>query len=524
MSADTTYTNPILPGFHPDPSICRVGEDYYLITSTFEYFPGIPIYHSRDLIHWQQIGHALDRPSQLNLDGIVSSMGVYAPTIRHHDGMFYIINTLVKSDSRSNFIVTTTDPAGDWSEPLWLDDAPGIDPSLFFDDDGRAWYVGNRVPPQGERFRSHREIWLRELDLDAMQLTGETYILWDGALRDAVHAEAPHIYKKDGFYYLMIAEGGTFHDHAVTIARSELITGPYVGNVRNPILTHRHLGKSFPIVATGHADLVETQNGEWYMVALACRPYDGYFYNLGRETFMMPVIWEDGWPVVSPGTGKIEFSYPQPDLPQQRPVIISACDHFDTSSLGTQWYVVRTPREIWWNLSARPGWLRLSLRPEALYDVANPSFVCRRQQHIDFTAQTMMEFVPAKVGEVAGIALRQHDMSHTRCEYGMGENGETLLRLVRRVDDKDYEITRLSLSAPRLYLRVEAVGQRYSFYYALKSGAWEVLALDVDGRNLSSTMTGGFTGVMVGMYASSQGIESDNHADFNCFEYLAIER
>ena len=241
MTATRTLRNPVLPGFYPDPSVCRVGEDYYLVTSTFEYFPGLPIFHSRDLVHWRQIGHALDRPSQLNLDGIAASRGLYAPTIRYHDpsgdgdGRFYITNTLVDSAydtyindgvHERNFIITAKDPAGPWSEPYWLAGAPGIDPSLFFDDapsgagSGRAWYTGNRVPPGGAAYPHHKEIWLQELDLDSMQLTGPRHSLWDGALKGNLETEAPHLYKKDGYYYLLVAEGGTEHHHAVTIARS----------------------------------------------------------------------------------------------------------------------------------------------------------------------------------------------------------------------------------------------------------------------------------------------------------------
>ena len=189
-----TFRNPIIPGFYPDPSICRVGNDYYLVTSTFEYFPGIPIFHSRDLVNWRQIGHALSRPSQLNLDGLPYSSGLYAPTIRYHDGMFYVINTLVsmyttRNSPFGNFSVTATDPGGEWSDPYWLDDAPGIDPSLLFDDDGRAWFTGNRVPLDGEMFPGHREIWLQELDLKTMQLVGEKVSLWDGAC-GGTHADS----------------------------------------------------------------------------------------------------------------------------------------------------------------------------------------------------------------------------------------------------------------------------------------------------------------------------------------------
>src|SRR5512137_236117 len=245
------FRNPILPGCYPDPSICRVGEDYYLVTSTFEYFPGLPVFHSRDLVHWHPVGHVLDRPSQLNLDGIRSSGGLYAPTIRHFNGVFYVINTLMHGKAHSgNFIVTASNPAGPWSDPVWLESAPGIDPSLFFDDDGRVWYTGNRMAGNSQ-YEGHTEIWLQQLDLAEMRLIGEPRVLWDGAVKGAVWAEAPHLYKHEGMYYLLIAEGGTAHHHAVSVARSRSVTGPYEGNRANPILTHRNLGLDYPIVGTG---------------------------------------------------------------------------------------------------------------------------------------------------------------------------------------------------------------------------------------------------------------------------------
>ena len=196
---------------------------------------------------------------------------------------------------RGNCIVTATDPAGPWSEPYWLDGADGIDPSLFFDDDaapnrrGKAWYVGTRLKASSTFAQGQTEIWLQELDLVTMRLTGEQVVIWDGAVKNAVWSESPHIYKIDGRYYLLTAEGGTAHHHSVMVARSEAITGPYEGNRGNPIVTHRHLGLNYPIVGAGHADLIDTPSGEWWMVLLAMRPYGGYFYNLGRETFLAPV-------------------------------------------------------------------------------------------------------------------------------------------------------------------------------------------------------------------------------------------
>lgn len=515
-----TYQNPVLPGFYPDPSVCRVGDDYYLVTSTFEYFPGLPIFHSRDLVNWRQIGHVLDRPSQLPLDGIAPSAGLYAPTIRYHEGMFYVINTLMNGLQESgNFIVTAVDPAGPWSEPYWLEDAPGIDPSLFFDDDGRCWYTGNRVPLNGEDFVGHREIWLQELDLTTMQLTGERFGLWDGAVKGGVHAEAPHLYKINGLYYLMIAEGGTSHDHAVTIARSQSIAGPYEANPRNPILTHRHLGLGYPIVGTGHAELVETQTGEWWLFLLAMRPYDGYFYNLGRETFLTPVSWEDGWPLVSPGMGRVELEHAVPNLPQQTWPAPPACDQFEGDSLAYYWNFLRTPREDFYSLSARPGHLRLRLRPQRLVERANPSFVGRRQRHIDFVARTCIEFVPQSVHETAGLVLLQNDRFHYRFVVGLGENGR-FLRLVKCEKGVESILAEQPVDSNRLYLKVEAVGQAYSFFAATEPEMWQEVAGGVDGRILSTPIAGGFVGAYMGMYASSNGHTSQNTADFAWFEYV----
>lgn len=304
----TIVHNPILPGFYPDPSICAVGRDFYLVNSTFAYFPGVPIFHSRDLAHWRQIGNVLTRPSQLPLDGCRHSRGIYAPTLRYHDGTFYLITTNISGGG--NFIVTARDPAGPWSEPYWLGDAaPGIDPSLLFDDDGRCYYVGNRPNPDGERYGGDWEIWAQELDLNTMRLTGESHALWKGALRDVIWPEGPHLYKKDGMYYLMIAEGGTGPNHSVSVARSEHVFGPYVGNPNNPILTHRHLGAQYPVTCVGHGDLAADAEGNWYMVMLGMRPCGGHTI-MGRETFLARVEWQNGWPVVT-RCGKVGGNVPR---------------------------------------------------------------------------------------------------------------------------------------------------------------------------------------------------------------------
>lgn len=510
-----TFRNPILSGCYPDPSICRVNEDYYLVTSTFEFFPGLPIFHSRDLIHWRQIGHVLDRPSQLDLDEVRPSAGLYAPTIRYHNGTFYVINTLVNGKTeKGNFVVTATQPQGPWSEPYWLD-ADGIDPSLLFDDDGKCWYVGTHLNEEGH-YTGHTEIFLQELDLEKMKLVGEQTVLWDGAVKGVVWAEAPHIYKINGWYYLMIAEAGTAHHHAVTIVRSKNITGPYETYRGNPILTHRHLGLDYPIVGTGHADLVETQNGEWWAVLLAMRPYGGYYYNLGRETFLVPVRWEDEFPIFSPGTGRVEFEYTAPNLPEQVWDTPPAREDFNDTTLPYHWNFLRTPREEFYSLSERPGFLRLKLRPQHLCEWSNPSFVGRRQQHIDFTAQTELEFTPQSDNECAGLVLIQNNDFHFR--FVVTQEKENVIRLIKRSHGKDETLATQPLPAGRYTLKVTAHGQDYNFYFST-NGQWQTLAEKVDGRILSTPVAGGFIGAYIAMYASSNGQPSANHADFDWFEY-----
>lgn len=519
------FHNPILPGFYPDPSICRVDEDYYLVTSTFEYFPGLPIFHSRDLVNWQQIGHVIDRPSQLDLDEIRNSGGLFAPTIRYHNGTFYVINTLVDGKSQSgNFIVTATNPAGPWSDPYWLENAPGIDPSLFFDDDGRCWYCGTELIEEGF-YTGHTQVYVQELDLSSMQLIGERTFVWDGAVKGSVWTEAPHIYKVNGRYYLLTAEAGTAHHHAIVISRSDNITGPYEGNRGNPILTHRHLGLDYPIVGPGHGDWVQTQNGEWWMVLLAMRPYDGYYYNLGRETFLVPMRWEeDGWPIISPGTGRVEHTYPVPNLPEHPVPPHSARDDFDEPVLSYKWNFLRIPREGFWSLTARPGHLRLHCRPEKLSQQANPSFVGRRQQHINFTAKTAVEFTPQSSQECAGLIVTQNHNFHYR--FVVTQNGsKPLICLIERANGREKLLVEKPFTAGKFYLKVQARGQNYSFYAASALGdAWQPIAENVDGRILSTPVAGGFVGAYIGMITSSNGQPSSNYADFDWFEYKGEDK
>jgi xylan 1,4-beta-xylosidase len=510
--------NPVLPGSHPDPSVCRVGEDYYLATSTFEYFPGIALHHSRDLVHWRPIGSVLDRPGQLALDGIRPSGGLYAPTLRHADGLFHVTCTLADPElgRGGNFVATATDPAGSWSEVVWLDDAPGFDPSLLFDADGRAWYCGAwERDPAGRPGRT--VVWLQELDRERLRLTGERHLLWEGALRDARWAEGPHLYRVDGGYLLLAAEGGTAYDHAVVVARSEHVTGPYEPCPRNPVLTARHLGKGAPVIGTGHADLVQTQHGQWWAVLLAMRPGPDGTWNTGRETFLTPVAWEDGWPVFNPGQGRVLLDELAPALAPHPWPAPPPVDTFDGLELGPEWLLLRTPRQRWWSLTERPGHLRLRLRPASVTDRANPSFVGRRVAHRSFTAQAALEVEPAAPGERAGLVLLHSDATQLRLDV-TGVGPRRGVQLVRRVGGVDELVAERPVRPGPLVLGVQASGRVHEFRVSDGPGRWWTVGT-VDGGVLSATVAGGFFGVLVGVHATSGGADSSTVADVDWFEY-----
>jgi len=534
--ADKTYTNPIIKGFNPDPSICRVGEDYYLATSSFEYFPGVPIYHSKDLINWELIGHALHQPSQLNLDSIECSGGIYAPTLRFNKGIYYMITTLVgsKQSNHRNFIVTAKNPSGPWSEPHWIEDAPGIDPSLFFDDDGKVYYSGN-ISPQVKVWEKHRNIYIQELDVKTWKLIGKREEVLDGSLyykkgtldggieSGVNNFEASHIYKKDGKYYLLIAHGGTSQNHAVSIWRSNNIFGPYEINPANPILTHRDLSKHLYFTSTGHADLVQTQNGDWWMVYLAKRPYGGENHILGRETFISPVDWKGVWPVVNPNgnIGRGEAVHFNPALKQQKSKNIETLDNFNSKTLNLNWNFIRTPRSLWWSLSERKGFLRMKLQKTNISNLANPSFIGRRQEDMNFLATAKMEFKPLSSDDEAGLVIERDRNFYIKFTVKK-LNNQLMICLAQKngVPKTDSLIASNSVDSGNLFLKVIADGVFYSFSYSSNGTDWKWLAQNVDCRLLGLAGSGRFTGTFIGMYASANGKESGNYVDFDWFEYL----
>ena len=467
---------PLLSGTYPDPSICRVGDDFYLVTSTFEYFPGLPVFHSTNLRDWTQIGHVIDRVDQLDLSGVASSRGLYAPTIRHHEGVFYLVCTLVEGTGPSgNFVMTATDAAGPWSDPHWLTDAEGFDPSLLFHE-GRCWYVGTRLRESPD-WHDQTDVWLRELSLDTLTLIGDEHVLWHGAVEGAVWSEGPHIYPHDGWFYLVASEGGTEEHHAISVARSRDVTGPYEGNRANPVFTHRTLGIEHPITGVGHPDLVEAPDGQWWAVLLGQRPRGGYHANLGRETFAVPVDWQLGWPVFAAGVGQLASVEGRRHLGAGR--VLS----------GLDWNQVRTAASDFFDISDAT----ITLRPTgaSLGDAATPAFVAVRQRH------HALSFAATLVQGDGGIALRQSDAAWL--SFGIADG--------RAVVTRNGEVIHTRAAGNRFELRVD--DQRYE----LRLDDQHVL--EFDGRFLSPQSVTGFVGVWVGVF-------TDSGARFDEVAYTAL--
>jgi xylan 1,4-beta-xylosidase len=500
-----TFKNPVIPGFYPDPSVCRVGEDFYLVNSSFEYFPGVPIWHSRDLIHWRQIGHVLTRRSQLELAGVKCSDGIYAPTIRFHNGTFYMITTWVSAGVYKNFFVTATNPAGPWSDPIWYDQS-GIDPSLLFDDDGKVYFQSNR----GMMFKMERAIYQSEIDIKTGRRLTEPKLIWCGS--GGSYVEGPHVYKRDGWYYLLTAEGGTSYGHMVAIARSKNVWGPYESCPHNPILSNRHAYEQ--IHGTGHADLVQAVDGSWWMVHLAFRKTVGDIHTLGRETCLAPVEWRDGWPVVNQtGTNSEIISktlplHPWPEIP--------AHDDFDANELGLQWVHLRNPVAENYSLTERKGFLRLRGSEKNLF-VASPTFVARRQQHFNFTATTSLEFEPKGENEEAGLTLLMTNEHHYDF-FVSNRDGKRVLILKYNLELIRQTAVEIPLAEGAVQLRITGTKELYHFSFSQNGATFREIA-KVNTRYLGTEVTSGYNGVVIGLYAIGNGKACAAPADWDWFDY-----
>ncbi len=522
-----SFQNPILAGFYPDPSICRVGDDYFMVNSSFEWYPGIPVHHSRDLVNWQQVGHALHSPSQLTIkQGMKASAGVWAPTIRYINGRYYVIVTAKQCGNM--FYVSTDDPFGEWSEPTYLRNAPGIDPSLFCDDDGTVWLCANDkyLPDEMAKGQTSNEfIWVQQVDLEKGKLLGERHRLPHGLTLNSPATEAPHIYKHNGKYYLMTAEGMTWNNHAVAMFKADHITGPYEAcNGGEPVFTHRKLPQAGgDITTTGHADIVETQNGEWWAVMLAVRPVET-MNLLGRESFLCPVEWV-GEELVFANGGRMDMTMKRPNLPEHKFEAVAPRDNFSEKELRLEWNFLRTPLDKFYTLDGKS--LSLELRAEVVDSLVTPSMIARRVQSHKFNAQTKVAFTPKAKNEEAGLIIMQNSTNFYKFTIVLDESGERKVCLTksnrRNRDIYETTLSEQSLKKGDVVLGIEGDGLEYRFYYSPKGSEKAKDRVYVGGVQdasvCASNIAGGFTGSYVGPYASSQGEESTSVAVFDWFEY-----
>lgn len=505
MALSTGFTNPVIPGFHPDPSVCAVGDDFYLVTSTFQYFPGVPVFHSRDLVHWEQIGNALDRPGQLPLSGAGSWSGIYAPTIRYHDGLFYMVTTNTL-EGLGNFYVTAENPAGPWSDMVMLEGQPGIDPTLFWEG-GKCYSLSNRGG-----------IFLNEIDLTSGKALNERQLIWNGT--GGRYIEAPHLYKKDGWYYLMVAEGGTEAGHGEVIGRSRNIYGPYEGCPGNPILSNYHKPTQNNLHGTGHADLVQASDGSWWMVFLAYRIQNREHHLLGRETCLAPVEWPaGGWPVVFDGN-RIEEEMEARTLPQMwpdgTPIDGKVPSGIYSKGEDGKWHPSKESR---WG-SFGPEWLWLNNPVPENYewtadgklllhgtDVSldvegvSPTFVAQRQESMDDEPGTELTIGKgAKEGSRAGISVYMASWAH--CDISLEKCGWGRSKVVVQYSGLSMKHVLGSVRVRRgpVKLHVTSTKEGYSFGCTDSKGRFSDLGW-LDCRALSTETVGGFVGTTFGLFA-----------------------
>lgn len=532
----SVISNPILRGFNPDPSIVRVGQDYYVATSTFEWFPGVQIHHSRDLKNWRLLGRPLTRPSQLDMRGDPDGCGVWAPCLTHADGKFWLIFTDVKRYGRTtvggasgaslrdfhNYLVTADTIDGAWSDPIHLNSS-GFDPSLFHDDDGRKWLVNQLWDhrPGKNRFAG---IVLQEYSVAERKLVGERKVIFHGTPIGLT--EAPHLYKRDGWYYLVTAEGGTGWGHAMTMARSRDLAGPYELHPDTYVLTSRDR----PHVAlqrAGHADLVETADGETYAAYLVGRPIPNRGRcTLGRETAIQKLVWgEDGWPRTLDGSGDPTLETPAPDLPEQLWPAAPTRANFDGPDLPIDFQWLRTPYpdEIF-SLTARPGFLRLYGR-ESVGSVFRQALVARRQQAQCYSAATVLDFEPEHFQQAAGLICYYNGSKlhylHVSHDDAIGKH----LRVMSCSPDSpqsDSFTAPIPLAAGPVELRVEVDFERLRFGFRQGEGAWvwlpEVFDASILSDEASAPGAPNFTGAFVGM-ACQDVSGAAAPADFDWFDY-----
>jgi xylan 1,4-beta-xylosidase len=517
------YRNPILAGFYPDPSIVRVNDDYYLVNSSFSYSPGVPIFHSKDLVNWKSLGSILISPKQLPLQKQTMSRGIYAPTIRYHNGIFYLITTLV--DVQGNFIVTATDPAGPWSDPILLPEIGGIDPDLFFDDDGKIYIAHNEAPIGKPLYDGHRAIWLWEFDLKTKKVVKNSgRVIVNGGVdiaKKPIWIEGPHLYKINGWYYLLCAEGGTSDQHSQVVFRSKHLQEPFIPYVENPILTQRDLAidRKNPVANTGHADLVQTKEGEWWAVFLGVRPYEKNLFNTGRETFLLPVTWKEGWPIILEKGKSVPYQHTAPKI-QQKTASADATlvdimtgnflwkDSFEKPVLGHEWLKLRMSDQEF--VQIRKGSVSLQAKNVRLDSLEQPAYLGRRQQHTHFVATTEMS-IPAE-NTSAGLVAFQGEQHH----YYFGVktfNHRSILFIEQAKGAAPQTVyqTPLEKGLAAIKLQITVNADKISFHYSNKQGQKQIALENADAKILSTEIAGGFIGATIGIHARQENMPTHEH-------------
>ena len=525
-----TIQNPILKGFNPDPSICRVGDDYYIATSTFEWFPGVQIHHSKDLKNWQVIAQPLNRTSQLDMKGVPDSCGVWAPCLSYKDGIFYLVYTNVKSfdgvwKDTPNYVVTTSDITGDWSDPIYLNSS-GFDGSFFHDTNGKTWYTSMQVDHRNDKFFGGIE--LQEYSIAEQQLIGESYFITKGTKLGLT--EGPHIYQRNGYYYLILAEGGTEYGHAATILRSKDITGPYEEHPENPILTCA-TSPLHPIQKSGHASLVETENGDWYITFLVGRPLTTHGNcPLGRETAIEEIKWLDDWPYLKSGSNLPRVEIPAPFSSKELSKNESILYDFNTDNLSLDFQSLRIPtNENWISLTENKGYLRLKGK-ESLTSTHTQALIARRLQHFNAQATTKVEFNPDKFQQLAGLVV-YYNTAHYHYLY-ISTDGDHKTIQVLTCDNysiiEQKEIAIIKSNTP-IVLRATIQEEKLQFSYSSDEidflNIGNILDMNIVSddyvRDGSDRYRPAFTGCFIGMCCLDLATNK-KHADFEWFEYKEL--
>ncbi|MFA1712534.1 glycoside hydrolase family 43 protein [Peribacillus frigoritolerans] len=531
----TTIQNPILTGFNPDPCICRAGEDYYIAVSTFEWFPGVGIYHSKDLKNWRLASRPLNRLSQLNMMGNPDSGGIWAPALSFSDGKFWLIYTDVKVTEGQwkdchNYLVTCDTIDGEWSDPIHMNSS-GFDPSLFHDDDGRKYFVNMYWD---HRVGNHNfyGIMLQEYSVDQKKLIGKAEIIFKGT--DIKLTEAPHLYKMNGHYYLLTAEGGTKYDHQATIARSENLRGPYEVHPDNPLITSMPYPRN-PLQKSGHASIIQTHTNEWFLVHLTGRPLpqDNQplldprgFCPLGRETAIQRLEWKNDWPYVV-GGNQPSKEIEGPDIKEVKwEKGYEEKDDFNFKTLNPHFQTLRIPLgEDIVSLNDNPGHLRIYGK-ESLTSKFTQAFVARRWQHFTFTAETKVAFRPDTFQQSAGLVNYYNTQNWTSLQISWHEEKGRILELLTCDNFSfDLPLKNKEIVIPHdvdyVYLRVDVKTAIYEYSYSFDGETWTLIPITFQSYKLSDDYIQGggfFTGAFVGMQCqdtSGQG----QHADFDYFIY-----